>query len=202
MIEATLCFVLRESETDGTGEAGETDETSETSETDSDTDVLLIEKRRGLGEGWYNGPGGKLEPGETPRECAARETREEVGLEIAPDVLEYAGELTFLLDEEVHTVCHVFRTTEFAGEPRPSDEARPEWTPVDDVPYDQMWEDDRLWLPGVLAGDTVAGEFHFAGGPPLDEAAFVDHELEWGVSFESRDGDGTDTSGETEAAGE
>ncbi|OIB58754.1 8-oxo-dGTP diphosphatase [Natrialba sp. SSL1] len=180
MIEATLCFVLRESETDSINETDGTDET------DSDTDVLLIEKRRGLGEGWYNGPGGKLEHGETPRECAVRETREEVGLEIAPGVLEYAGELTFLLDEEIHTVCHVFRTTEFAGEPRPSDEARPEWMPVDDVPYDQMWEDDRLWLPGVLDGDTVAGEFHFAGGPPLDEAAFVDHELEWGVSFESR----------------
>lgn len=164
MIEATLCFPLRRLE--------------------SATEVLLIEKRRGLGEGWYNGPGGKLEPGETPRECAARETREEVGLRVDSDELEKAAELTFLLDGEGHTFCHVYRTTSFAGEPRESPEARPEWVPVDAVPYEQMWEDDRLWLPDVLAGETVVGEFRFEGGTPLDEAAFVDCDLERGVSFD------------------
>ncbi|AGB37902.1 8-oxo-dGTP diphosphatase [Natronococcus occultus] len=164
MIEATLCFPRREN--------GGTDE------------VLLIEKRRGLGEGWYNGPGGKLEDGETPRECAVRETREEVGLEIDPDELEKAGELSFLLDGECHTFCHVFRTRTFAGELRPSEEARPEWVPVEDVPYDRMWEDDRLWLPAVLEGDTVAGEFRFVGGTPLDEADFEEHDLERSVAFD------------------
>ncbi|ELY66052.1 8-oxo-dGTP diphosphatase [Natronococcus jeotgali] len=163
MIEATLCFPRRD--VDGTEE------------------VLLIEKRRGLGEGWYNGPGGKLEAGETPRECAVRETREEVGLEIDPADLEKAAELDFRLDGERHTLCHVFRTRTFAGEPRPSPEARPEWVAVEAVPYDRMWEDDRLWLPAVLAGETVAGEFRFVGGEPLDEADFADHALERGVSF-------------------
>jgi 8-oxo-dGTP diphosphatase len=164
MIEATLCFLLRE------GDGGE--------------EVLLIEKRRGLGEGWYNGPGGKLEDGETPRECAARETREEVGLDVDPADLEKAGELSFVLDDEAHTFCHVFRTRTFTGDARPSAEARPEWVDVDDVPYDQMWEDDQLWLPGVLEGDTVVGEFRFVGGKPLDEANFADHVLEWDVLFQ------------------
>ncbi|AGB30395.1 NUDIX hydrolase [Natrinema pellirubrum DSM 15624] len=166
MIEATLCFPLREGG-------------------DADEEVLLIEKRRGLGEGWYNGPGGKCEPGETPRECAVRETEEEVGLEVTD--LEKAGELTFLLDGEAHTFCHVYRSRSFEGEPTSSEEAYPEWVPVDDVPYDRMWDDDHLWLPGVLEGNTVAGEFRFEGGEPLDEAAFVDHDLEWGVSLESRE---------------
>jgi len=166
MIEATLCFPLRD--------AGSRSE-----------EVLLIEKRRGLGEGWYNGPGGKCEAGETPRECAVRETREEVSLEVEPDALEKAGELTFLLDGEGHTRCHVYRTRSFSGEATESAEARPEWFSVDDVPYDQMWEDDRLWLPGVLEGKTVAGKFRFEGGPPLDEAEFVGHDLEWDVSFDA-----------------
>ncbi|MFU8867755.1 8-oxo-dGTP diphosphatase [Natronococcus sp.] len=169
MIEATLCFPLRD--------AGGTDE------------VLLIEKRRGLGEGWYNGPGGKLEGEETPRECAVRETDEEVGLEIDPADLEKAGELDFRLDGDRHTFCHVFRTRQFAGEPRPSEEARPEWFALEDVPYDRMWEDDRLWLPAVLEGETVAGEFRFVGGEPLDEAEFAGHDLERGVAF-----DGTERS--------
>ncbi|WIV68592.1 8-oxo-dGTP diphosphatase [Natrialbaceae archaeon AArc-T1-2] len=165
MIEATLCFVVR------------------------DDEVLLIEKRRGLGEGWYNGPGGKLETGETPRECARREVREEVGLEVTE--LEKAGELTFYLDGDAHTHCHVFRTDSFAGEPTPSTEARPEWVPIEDVPYEQMWEDDRLWLPGVLDGRTVTGTFHFEGGEPLDEADFVESDLEWGV-WDDSIGDGSE----------
>ncbi|WP_323171182.1 8-oxo-dGTP diphosphatase [Natrialba sp. PRR66] len=181
MIEATLCFVLRDR-----GDGRPDDAAGAPNATD---EVLLIEKRRGLGEGWYNGPGGKLEGDETPRECAARETREEVGLELDPAALEKAGELTFLLDGTVHTRCHVYRTETFAGEPRPSDEARPEWVPTDEVPYDQMWEDDRLWLPGVLEGRTVAGEFRFEGGRPLDEAEFVDHELEWDASFRAAESD-------------
>ncbi len=174
MIEATLCFPLR-GETDG-GDTG-TDRNDLLA-----SEVLLIEKRRGLGEGWYNGPGGKLEAGETPRECAVRETREEVGLAVSE--LTKAGELTFMLDGDEHTFCHVFRTRSFEGEPTASAEAIPEWVPIDEVPYDRMWEDDRLWLPGLLQGRTVAGEFRFEGGEPLDEAAFVEHELEWGVSFD------------------
>ncbi|MDQ2050482.1 8-oxo-dGTP diphosphatase [Natronolimnohabitans sp. A-GB9] len=166
--ETTLCFPLRSRGSDDAA----TDE------------VLLIEKRRGLGEGWYNGPGGKLEPGETPRECAVRETREEVSLEVDPDALTKAGELTFLLDGNVHTFCHVYRTRSFTGEPTVTDEARPEWVSVDDVPYDRMWDDDHLWLPGVLEGKTVVGEFRFEGGTPLDEAEFVDYDLEWNGSFE------------------
>lgn len=158
MIEGTLCFAVR------------------------DGQVLLIEKRRGLGEGWYNGPGGKLEDGETPRECAIRETREEVGIEVHDP--EKAGELTFYLDGTPRIHCHVFRTDSFSGDPRPSAEARPEWFPVDEVPYDDMWDDDRYWLPGVLEGETVRGEFRFEGGPPLDEAEFVDYDLEWGVAYE------------------
>ncbi|APX97008.1 8-oxo-dGTP diphosphatase [Natronorubrum daqingense] len=168
MTETTLCFPRRTRE----------------SASGSVEEVLLIEKRRGLGDGLYNGPGGKLETGETPRECAVRETREEVGLEIDPTDLEKAGELTFLLDGERHSVCHVFRTRSFSGEPTTTAEARPTWTRVDDVPYDQMWDDDHRWLPGVLEGETVVGDFHFEGGKPLDEAEFVEYDLEWNVSLD------------------
>ena len=158
MIEATLCFVRR------------------------DEEVLLIEKRRGLGEGWYNGPGGKLETGETPRECARREVREEIDLVVGN--LEKAAELTFFLDGEEHIFCHVYRTDSFEGVPRASPEARPEWVPIDKVPYDRMWDDDRHWLPFVLDGDTVSGDFHFEGDTPLDEATFVGHDIERGVEFD------------------
>lgn len=57
-----------------------------------DDRVLLIEKQRGVGAGNVNGPGGKLEPGETPHECVVREVGEEVGVRVDPWKV---GELEF-----------------------------------------------------------------------------------------------------------
>ena len=43
-----------------------------------DGQVLLIHKKTGLGAGKINGPGGRIDPGETPRQCAIREVQEEL----------------------------------------------------------------------------------------------------------------------------
>ena len=42
------------------------------------------------------GIGGKFENGESPEDCAVREVKEETGLEIAPEDLEYCGIVTFV----------------------------------------------------------------------------------------------------------
>ena len=42
-------------------------------------EILLIDKKTGLGKGKINGPGGKVDPGETPEQAASRELREETG---------------------------------------------------------------------------------------------------------------------------
>ena len=55
--------------------------------------ILLIRKKRGLGAGKINGPGGRLEKGETALESAIRETQEELG--VTPTGLEHIGELFF-----------------------------------------------------------------------------------------------------------
>ena len=43
-----------------------------------DGQILLIHKKTGLGAGKINGPGGRIDPGETPRQCAIREVQEEL----------------------------------------------------------------------------------------------------------------------------
>ena len=43
-------------------------------------DLLLIQRNRPPSEGLWTLPGGRLEPGETPEQCAIREVHEELGL--------------------------------------------------------------------------------------------------------------------------
>jgi 8-oxo-dGTP diphosphatase len=123
--------------------------------------ILLIEKKRGLGAGKINGPGGKIDPGESPLECAVREAREE--LHITPIDVRKIGELWFSMTDCPHILCHVFRASDHEGEPTETDEALPVWTPVNAIPYDRMWEDDRHWLPLLLTNTTFHGRFAFKG---------------------------------------
>lgn len=143
---ATLAFVLRAEE------------------------ILLIRKKRGLGAGKINGPGGRLDPGETPAECAVREVSEE--LHVTPKELEHAGTLLFQFVDGYALHVEVFRARAHEGEARETDEAIPLWTPIDAIPFEEMWADDRLWFPHLLAGRFFAGRFLF------DNDQMLDHQLE------------------------
>jgi 8-oxo-dGTP diphosphatase len=123
--------------------------------------VLLIRKRRGFGAGKINAPGGKIEPGESPLQSAIRETQEEIG--VTPLDPQKRGELHFQFADGYSLHCEVFLATELSGEPVETDEAIPLWVDAACIPYEEMWEDDRHWLPLLLEGKTFAGYFEFDG---------------------------------------
>jgi 8-oxo-dGTP diphosphatase len=159
--EATICYPLR-----GSLPLEPADE------------LLLIRKRRGLGADLYNGPGGKVEPGETPVESAVRETQEEVGVDVGPPAaVDKRGEFDFYFGDEHVFFCHVYVATDVTGSARESEEAIPEWRPREAIPYEEMWEDDVLWLPAVLDGETVRGVFYF----DADGDELLEHALRTGV---------------------
>ncbi len=123
--------------------------------------VLLIHKKTGLGAGKINGPGGKIEPGETAMEAARREVKEELHLEVGD--IEERGVLHFEFVDGLKLHCVVFYGTDFQGTPTETREARPEWFPVADLPLERMWADDRHWLPRMLRGECFRAWFHFDG---------------------------------------
>jgi 8-oxo-dGTP diphosphatase len=134
-------------------------------------EVLLIHKKRGLGAGKINGPGGRLEPGETALDAAVREVQEELG--VTPHDPQLRGELHFQFADGYSLHCAVFLSDGCTGEPVETDEAVPLWVRRDAVPFDKMWADDRHWLPGLLEGGSFRGFFEFVGD------CMVAHQLEW-----------------------
>lgn len=133
-------------------------------------DILLIEKKRGLGAGKVNGPGGKVDPGETIEQCAIRECQEELDIEVSE--LEHLGEHRFQFTNGYSIHCWVYRTSSYSGEPIETDEAKPLWRPVDDIPFERMWEDDHIWLPLLLKGQRFRANWIF------DEDTMLDYQLE------------------------
>ena len=131
-----------------------------------DARILLIRKKRGLGAGKINGPGGRREPGETFDDCAVREVREELG--VTPLDVVKRGEQRFQFVDGYSTFVYVYRASGLDGLPVETDEAAPLWVGLDEIPFDEMWEDDRYWLPLVVAGRSFSGRWIFDGNRMLD----------------------------------
>ncbi len=128
-----------------------------------DDEVLLAMKKRGFGAGLYNGVGGKLDPGETIEQAAVRECQEEVT--VTPRNIQKVAELNFVFAEskppQPDMYVTTFIATEWDGEPTETEEMSPKWFKLAEIPYEDMWEDDPYWLPQVLGGKKVIGDFSF-----------------------------------------
>ena len=142
MRDGTLCFLIRGNPPD---------------------QVLLGFKKVGFGAGKHGGFGGKIEAGETVTMAAVRELEEETGVKVFEKDLQPMAHLTFQFPAKPDwsQVVHVFLVTKWDGDPVESTEMIPAWFAIDDIPFQQMWQDVCHWLPRVLAGDRVRASFTF-----------------------------------------
>jgi 8-oxo-dGTP diphosphatase len=122
-------------------------------------EVLLQKKARGFGVGNWNGPGGKMKPGESPADSAKREVLEETGIMIKN--LEQRGEIEFIFpDQDINNYVYVFVAKDWEGEPVDGGEGELKWFKISELPLDKMWDDDRYWLPRLLAGEKIHMRFY------------------------------------------
>jgi len=128
------------------------------------SEILLGCKKIGFGQGKYTGFGGKVEPGEEVAEAAQRELAEETGVRVpAPETLDFHAilEFRFPRKREWEQRVFVFCTYLWEGNPTESNEMVPQWYSIEKIPYYQMWDDARYWLPRVLSGEKFQAQFQY-----------------------------------------
>ncbi len=133
-----------------------------------DTNVLLGMKKRGFGAGRWNGFGGKVLENEGIEDATRRETLEEAGITVGELSEMGVLEFEFRGDPQILEV-HVFKAANFSGDPTETEEMKPQWFEVAEIPYDTMWPDDIYWMPLFLKGKKFTGRFLFGKGDRILE---------------------------------
>jgi 8-oxo-dGTP pyrophosphatase MutT (NUDIX family) len=125
------------------------------------SEICLAMKKRGFGMGRWNGAGGKVEEGESYEEAAIRETNEEIGVKV--NKIEPIAELTFIFanKEEWNQSVRAYFSDQWVGQPEESEEMSPQWFKANDLPFSEMWPDDKFWLPDVIKGKKLKASFTF-----------------------------------------
>lgn len=139
---------------------------------EKNSQVLLGMKKRGFGAGRWNGFGGKVEGGESIEEAARRETLEESGVEVTKIDKRGVIEFEFKGKPEILEV-HIFKAVDWDGKPKETEEMSPKWFNITEIPYKEMWADDKYWLPCFLEGKKFKGRFLFDENDQV-----LSHELE------------------------
>jgi len=135
--------------------------------------LLLGMKKRGFGAGRWNGFGGKVGVDETIEAAAHRELLEEAGIFAKAPEKVGVIEFEFQHNGEVLEV-HIFKVVDFSGQPTESEEMKPQWFSIEQIPYNEMWPDDIYWLPLFLAGKRFTGKFLFGDGDEILEKELVE----------------------------
>jgi len=130
--------------------------------------ILLDMKKKGFGSGRWNGFGGKVEKSETIAEGQIREFREECGIKVSE--LKQIGHIEYNFQND-SLICdvHFFDVLEYLGTPVETEEMRPKWFDISEIPYESMWPDDKIWMPLYLSDKKFEGKILFKDSDTIIE---------------------------------
>jgi 8-oxo-dGTP pyrophosphatase MutT (NUDIX family) len=128
-----------------------------------DSGRLLLGRRADTGE--WAAPGGIVEPGEQPADCAVREIFEETGVIAVPELLAavtVSAPLAYANGDQVQYLELTFRCRAVGGNARVNDDESVEvgWFPLDALPEVDQFTAPLLTAP-LLTAPLLAGS---AGG--------------------------------------
>ena len=103
-----------------------------------------VKKENDINRDKWIGVGGGFEYGESPEECAVRETWEETGLTLTD--FRYRGLVTFVSDQAPTEYMHLFTAARWTGTPTPCEEGELAWIKKAELRSLPMWEGDKLFL--------------------------------------------------------
>lgn len=142
---------------------------------DNGKELLLLhrnKKENDVHEGKWISVGGKLEPGETPDECARREIFEETNLLV--EKMKFRGVITFPnFTSETDWYTFVFHVTQFSGKLISDEDSREgtlEWVPYNEVLKKPTWEGDYEIFKWILTNKPFfSAKFKYNHNQELDE---------------------------------
>lgn len=131
-----------------------------------DSHMLLGRKLEGFGLGKYNGFGGKFDKSKSDiviGDAAVRELLEESTLIADTSDLEKRAVIDFVFpaNPRYNQRVHVYFLNKWKGIPQRTKEMHPEWFPISSLPYDKMWDSDRLWLPQLIQKMSFHATFYW-----------------------------------------
>ena len=106
----------------------------------------------------YNGVGGHVEPGEDVHTAAAREVREETGLNVRE--LDLRGVINIPLEEKQGVMVFVFTARATSRRITSSEEGKLEWVPRAQVPSLELVKDLPALIPRALDAPPDAPLFY------------------------------------------
>nr|CAB3264483.1 7,8-dihydro-8-oxoguanine triphosphatase-like [Phallusia mammillata] len=93
-----------------------------------------------------------------------RELQEECGLIVNEDDVRQIGMILFdFVGDDFFIEMNIFKTKKFTGVVQESEEMKPKWFPVSEIPFSEMWADDIDWYPIMLRDDMFYGHMKFKG---------------------------------------
>ena len=124
---------------------------------DKNLEVCLGKRKTKYAHGMWNAPGGKVRSGEDILDAAVREVKEETGLEISKKCLKKRAKI-FYNESTGNCIVNAFVCENWKGKLTETKEIAARWLDIDEIPYENMWENDKLWWPSIFAGKSIKGE--------------------------------------------